>query len=66
MERLTGKAPLHLRPNSTFWKSGVFERIAPFIEFKVREKKPAGFDEYTVRDWDGSANALDLTPSPSS
>ena len=61
-----GQGPLHLRPDSTFWKSAVFEWIAPFIEFKVREKKPAGFDEYIVRDWDGLADALDLTPSPSS
>jgi hypothetical protein len=55
-----GQGPLHLRPGVASWNAGTFDRIRPHIKFKVRELKPAGFDEYVVTDWNGLAAGLNL------
>ena len=56
----SGQGPLHLRPEAKSWNAATFDRISPYIEFKLRETKPGGFEEYVVTDWDGLAVALSL------
>jgi hypothetical protein len=60
------RGPLHLNPRRvTSWDEGVFQQIKPFIKYAQTDNKGPGrersnFDWYTIKDWDGFANALGL------